>query len=84
MIYVITFQFCRGFFTWQRLLELAAAVVTLTGQVLGSTTLRGAICYLFATALWCSLTVTMRMWGLLPLNVASAVVSGWTLWQLLV
>jgi hypothetical protein len=73
----------RQFLTYQHILELSAAAVTLTGQFLGSTTLIGAVCYLFATIIWSWLTIYMRMWGLMPLNVASGVVTGWTLWRLL-
>ena len=67
----------------QRILELATAGVTLTGQALGSTTLHGSLCYAMATVLWVGLTVRQRMWGLMPMNVAGAVVVGWTLWGLM-
>lgn len=66
----------------QRLLELAAAIVTLAGQAIGSTTLPGALCYALATTLWIWLTVVCRLWGLLPLNIASVIITGWTLWSL--
>jgi hypothetical protein len=72
----------RRFFTYQHSLELSAALITLTGQFLGSTTLPGAICYLFAAIMWSWLTIYMKMWGLMPLNAASGVVSAWTLWRL--
>jgi hypothetical protein len=73
----------KKFFSPQRYLELAASIVTLTGQALGSTSLHGAICYAFASVLWIWLTVYLRMWGLMPLNLAGAVVTVWTLWRLL-
>ena len=73
----------RDFFPFQRRLEFAAAIATLTGQFLGSTSLNGAVCYACATVLWSWLTIYSRMWGLMPLNVVSAMITGWTLWTLL-
>ena len=73
----------RQFLTYQRILELSAAIITLTGQLLGSTTLTGAVCYLFATIIWSWLMIYTKMWGLMPLNIVSAVITCWTLWRLL-
>jgi hypothetical protein len=57
-----------------RALELFASVFGLAGMYLGSTTLDGAICY--AVTIPCLITCVClrRLWGLLPLNLAQAVV----------
>jgi hypothetical protein len=57
-----------------RVIELLASVFGLTGMYLGSTTLYGAVCY--AVAIPCLITCVCirKVWGLLPLNLAQAVV----------
>lgn len=65
----------------QRLIELSASVVTLSGQAIGSTSFPGALCYALATVIWVWLTIRQKLWGLMPLNVASALVTIWTLWH---
>jgi hypothetical protein len=63
--------------TSQRGIELAASVLTLTGQGFGSTTLLGASFYVAAALAWIWLTVYTRMWGLMPVNCVSFILSVW-------
>jgi hypothetical protein len=67
----------------QQTLEWSASIATLSGQAIGSTTLQGALIYALANVLWWRLTIRSRMWGLLPLNVAGAAITAWTLFGLL-
>ena len=57
-----------------RALELFASVFGLAGMYLGSTTLHGALCY--AVGIPCLITCVYKrkLWGLLPLNLAQAIV----------
>lgn len=68
--------------THQRALELSASVATLSGQYAGSTTVAGASCYAVATFLWVLLTMEGRLWGLMPLNVVSGLITANVLWTL--
>jgi hypothetical protein len=56
-------------------IEFGASVFTVAGMYLGSTTLEGAACYAVSLAFWFWLMPLKRLWGLLPLNVASAIVT---------
>lgn len=60
--------------TRARLLELAASVFGLTGMYLGSTTPSGALCYAVAVPCLIACVAIRRVWGLLPLNIAQALV----------
>ena len=64
--------------------ELAASVFTLAGIYIGSTTALGAACYLVSLVFWWWLTVAKKLWGIVPLNAASTVVSAFNLWRALV
>jgi hypothetical protein len=57
-------------------LEVFASVFGLTGMYLGSTTLAGALCYVVAVPCLIGCVSVRRLWGLLPLNLAQAVVIG--------
>jgi len=59
-----------------RALELFASVFGLTGMYLGSTTQYGAMCYAVAIPCLIACVYLRRLWGLLPLNLAQAVVIG--------
>jgi len=59
-----------------RALELFASVFGLTGMYLGSTTLHGAMCYAVAVPCLIGCVYVRQLWGLLPLNLAQAVVIG--------
>ena len=59
-----------------RALELFASVFGLAGMYLGSTTLHGALCYAVAIPCLIACVTIRRLWGLLPLNLAQAVVIG--------
>jgi hypothetical protein len=61
--------------------ELLASIFTLTGIYLGSTTFAGAALYLVALGFWFVLCAAKRLWGLMPLNIASAAVSIANLWR---
>lgn len=63
--------------------ELLASGLTLAGIYVGSTTAAGASLYLASLVFWYALTVRKRLWGLLPLNVASTVVTALNLWRAL-
>jgi hypothetical protein len=64
-----------------RVLELFASVFGLTGMYLGSTTLHGAECYAVAVPCLIACVSIRRLWGLLPLNLAQAVVIGINLFR---
>lgn len=66
-----------------RALELIASVFGLAGMYLGSTTLHGAMCYAVAVPCLIACVLTRRLWGLLPLNLAQAVVIGLNLFKVL-
>jgi hypothetical protein len=66
--------------TWLAI-ELAASFLTLAGIYVGSTTATGAGLYLASLVFWYALTIGRRLWGLMPLNVASTVVSTLNLWS---
>lgn len=56
-------------------IELAASLLTLTGIYLGSTTFAGANCYAASLIFWFWMMVRVPLWGLLPLNLATAVIT---------
>ena len=56
-------------------IELQASIWTLAGMYIGSTTLAGASCYAVSRIFWFALMFRRRMWGLAPLNVATAIVA---------
>ncbi len=60
--------------TRARALELVASLFGLTGMYLGSSTPSGALCYAVAIPCLIGCMAIRRVWGLLPLNVAQAVV----------
>jgi hypothetical protein len=57
-----------------RAIELIASVFGLLGMYLGSTTLYGAACYAVAIPCLITCVCVRKIWGLLPLNLAQAVV----------
>jgi hypothetical protein len=59
-----------------RMLELFASAFGLAGMYLGSSTPRGALCYAVAVPCLIVCVYVRQLWGLLPLNVAQAVVIG--------
>jgi hypothetical protein len=63
------------------LVELLASALTLAGMALGSTTRAGAGLYLASLVFWYLLTWRKRLWGLLPLNLATTVVCGVNFWR---
>jgi len=63
--------------------ELLASILTLAGIYVGSTTALGASMYLASLVFWYALTFAKRLWGLMPLNIASTVVSALNLWRAL-
>jgi hypothetical protein len=58
-------------------IEVLASISTLFGIFLGSTTLEGSVAYAVSLVFWYWLTVRRRMWGLMPLNIGSSVVTAW-------
>lgn len=62
-------------------IETAASVFTLAGTYIGSTTAAGACCYLVSLIFWFWMTFRKRLWGILPLNTASAVIAALNLWR---
>lgn len=56
-------------------IEVAASVTTLAGIYIGSTTLHGALFYLFAIMIWYVLIWRQKLWGLIPLNVGSNIIA---------
>jgi len=63
--------------------EIAASILTLAGIYLGSTTLLGAIAYLGSMVFWWWLTYSRKLWGLVPLNIGSTILSAYNLWSAL-
>lgn len=63
------------------LLECAASLLTLAGIYFGSTTTLGAGLYLFSLVFWYALCIQRKMWGLMPLNIATTVLSGINLYK---
>jgi hypothetical protein len=59
-----------------QILQTIASVFGLAGMFLGSTTLHGCICYALAIPCLIICVYVRRLWGLLPLNLAQAVVIG--------
>jgi hypothetical protein len=66
-----------------RALELFASAFGVTGMYLGSTTLHGAMCYAVGVPCLIGCVCIRRLWGLLPLNLAQAVVTGINLFSAL-
>jgi hypothetical protein len=64
-----------------RALELVASVFGLSGMYLGSTTAYGALCYVVAIPCLIGCVSMRQMWGLLPLNLAQAVIIGINLYR---
>jgi hypothetical protein len=64
-----------------RALELFASAFGLAGMYLGSTTLHGAMCYVVAIPCLITCVYVRRLWGLIPLNLAQAVVIGINLFR---
>lgn len=71
----------RWFLVKWFLIELAASLLTLGGIYAGSTTTLGASLYLASLVFWYALTWARGLWGLMPLNVATTVVSALNLWR---
>jgi len=63
--------------------ELAASGLTLAGIYAGSTTIAGALLYLLSLVFWYAVTVKKRLWGLMPLNVATTFIVSLNLWRAL-
>jgi len=63
------------------IVELLASCLTLAGIYAGSTTAVGAGLYLASLLFWYVLTIGKRLWGLMPLNVATTIVASLNLWQ---
>ena len=66
-----------GWFT----VEMAASALTLSGIYYGSTTALGASLYLASMVFWYALTIGKRIWGIMPLNIASTILSALNLWK---
>lgn len=64
-------------------IEFMASVLTLAGIYAGSSTAAGAALYLMSLVFWYWLTVAKRLWGLMPLNVATTIEAGVNLWRAL-
>lgn len=65
------------------IIELHASALTLAGIYVGSTTAWGAGFYLASLVFWWALTYGKRLWGLVPLNAATTIVSTMNLWAAL-
>ena len=65
------------------LIESAASVLTLTGIAVGSTTVVGSCFYLSSLVFWFWISFRKELWGIMPLNVATAVISAINLWRAL-
>jgi hypothetical protein len=63
--------------------ELMASGLTLAGIYAGSTTATGAALYLASLVFWYAVTVKKKLWGLMPLNVATTAVAALNLWRAL-
>lgn len=55
-------------------IEMAASLLTVSGILLGSTTLQGGALYMASLLFWFILVWRKKLWGLLPLNIFTAVV----------
>jgi hypothetical protein len=68
--------------TWNKLdlaIETTASVTTLAGIALGTTTHAGALCYAVAQLVWWALILRRRLYGLIPLNAGSTLITAWNL-----
>jgi hypothetical protein len=63
--------------------ELGASVTTLAGMYLGSTEPYGLSFYAAANVLWYWMCWRQKIWGVMPLNVATTVVVALNLWRLM-
>ena len=64
-------------------IELGATTFTIGGMYLGSTTVPGALSYLIGVTFWFVLCYRMKIWGVMPLNVLTTVVSLLNIWRAL-
>ncbi len=71
----------KRFLTLKFFIELGASVFTLAGIYVGSTTTLGAIFYLVSLVFWFWLMYRVKLWGLAPLNIATAVIASYNLWS---
>ena len=55
-------------------IQLGASITTLLGVYYGTTTATGSLWYIASQALWWAIMVRDKLWGLLPLNIAMAIV----------
>jgi hypothetical protein len=60
-----------------RLVEIFASLLTIMGVAVGSTTPTGNDFYMAGQVFWWWLTISRRMWGLLPLNIAMTCIELW-------
>lgn len=74
-----TLRFTRDQVFWF-FVEAMASMSTLAGIWLGSTTAMGAMLYLISLIFWYLLTWRNRLWGLMPLNIATTLISALNLW----
>jgi hypothetical protein len=65
---------------WWLFVEVMASVLTLSGIFLGTTTLVGALVYLGSLVFWYIIAVGRRMWGLMPLNIATTIIACFNIW----
>lgn len=56
-------------------IETCASVLTLTGMYIGSTTVHGASWYLASMVFWFWICLGKKMYGLLPLNLATVAIT---------
>lgn len=61
--------------------EAAASACTIVGMFVGSTTVAGALAYAVGLYFWLRFTFLRRAWGLMPLNVCSAIVIASNIWR---
>jgi hypothetical protein len=73
----------KRFFTRWLAVELLASGLLLAALHVGSSTATGASLYLASLVFWYAMTIKKRLWGLMPLNVASTIVSSLNLWRAL-
>lgn len=59
-----------------------ASVLTLVGMYVGSTTPAGVAFYSVSAVFWYALSIRLRAWGLMPLNVASTALCALNYWRL--
>lgn len=64
-------------------IQMFASIITLAGIHFGSTTALGASLYLVGLVFWFWLCFGLRLWGLMPLNLASTFLSAANLWKAL-